>query len=464
MTTNDAIHRIILLNFTGKEAETIAKAGYNVERGYIGAGNEFTEYLPYKTPHPLYEYDILFYKSGASKELDQEFTDARNGLKDSGFGSAMRSLGMPPYVRVSFIGVESSFNNLIYGGLPFISLIPADENVSDLRETTDKTWEIPELHEVLLRLKTKITTVGQFFRAPPSNGYLWPVPVLRTRIGQVVMGYGTAYDDEEKTPKYIILPQIKDTASAVIQILQCLEKLLPALFANARRTNWLEAQEFLLPEELAVDAAIDEKLREAQSFIAAKQKEKLRLATENYFVRALLTAEENPKLPVEQRLSAVVKSALEFLGFKVEDIDQKIKTAIKKEDFWVTDGNYLAITEVTGTANKNPKVKEFHDILGRMMTLFKRQSELVIPEGAEIFGLLVLNFDLGTHPSKRPIAYIGLDAHIVETAVEQNIGILSTVELHKIVMAVKRNLLNKDAARELIKKPGRVEYKADGGK
>jgi hypothetical protein len=124
----------------------------------------------------------------------------------------------------------------------------------------------------------------------------------------------------------------------------------------------------------------------------------------------------------------------------------------------VTDGEFLAITEVTGTVNKNPKVKEFNDILGRMMTLYKRQNDLPLPKGANIAGLLVLNYDIESHPSKRPTVYTGIDAHISATAEEQAIGILSTVELHKMVMAVKKGLLSKDAARQLLQKPGRVEY------
>jgi hypothetical protein len=98
-----------------------------------------------------------------------------------------------------------------------------------------------------------------------------------------------------------------------------------------------------------------------------------------------------------------------------------------------------------------------------MATLYKRQSDLVLPSGVDIGGLLVLNYDIETHPSRRPRVYIGEDAHIVETAAEQNIGILSTVELHKIVMAVKKAVLTKGAARELLKKPGRIEYIASAG-
>jgi hypothetical protein len=61
----------------------------------------------------------------------------------------------------------------------------------------------------------------------------------------------------------------------------------------------------------------------------------------------------------------------------------------------------------------------------------------------------------------RPRAYTGDLEHIVEAAKEQDIGLLSTVELHKILMAVKRGTLTKEDARALVKKSGRIEYAAD---
>lgn len=429
--------------------------------GFAGVGNDSAKYLPYVTPHPIYEYDILFYNSYIPKGMAEEFSSTRNALLEPGFVHTMSSFNSPPQVRVSFIGEWSGFRVLIHGGVPFVKLIAADENVAALREVEDRVWKIPELHQTLSNLKAQVSSVGKFFDPEPAPRPFWNVPVLATRNHQWVMGYGVTHADR-KTPNYIVLPQMRDPAQAAIQILQCLEDLVPELFPDIRRTNWLKGDEFLLPEEIALSNAIEEKVAETDGFVEARRNEMKALAEKNAFVRELLTAKEDPDLPPEKRLSGVVKAAFEYLDFKVEDIDQKIKSAIRKEDFWVTEGDFLAITEVSGTGNKNPKVKEFHDILGRMATLFKRQNELVLPTGMDIAGLLVLNYDVDNHPSRRPRVYIGVDAHIAETAEEQNIGILSTVEFHKIVVAVKKGLLTKAAARGLLKKPGRIEYAPPG--
>lgn len=462
MSATQGKHRIILFNFTKKQADEIEKAGYNVERGFVGRGNEGLDYLPYATPHPIYEYDILFYNSHIPDEVSKEFSEqASNGLVDRSFVQSVSSFRSPPPIRVSFIG-ESEMSGLTQGGVPFLELIHADENVSvsALHEIKDSPWRIPELHRLLLGLKTEISSVGQFVRGEDSASGIWRVPVLAARNGEVVMCYGRVHGDDNK-PYYIVLPQMAAPARTAIEILQCLENLVPTMFPDRVKSGWLHGDEFALPEELSVDQEIKRKSEETKEFIAAKQHERSLLEKGNAFVRGLLVAKEDPGVPVEERLSSVVRASLEFLEFNVEDIDQKTKTAIKKEDFWVRDGNFLAITEVTGTENKNPKVKEFNDILGRMATLYKRQTDLVLPVGANIVGLLVLNYDIGTHPSKRPRVYIGQDAHIIEAAEEQGIGILSTVELHKIVVGVKRGALSKGEARKLIKKAGRIEYAAN---
>ncbi len=215
-----------------------------------------------------------------------------------------------------------------------------------------------------------------------------------------------------------------------------------------------------MPEEKRIQQEIKQKIDEATKVIEAKRVEQEQIAKENAFVRRLLVATEDSKQDPSDRLSGVVKKALEYLEFKVEDIDQLTKSAIKKEDFWVSEEDFLAITEVTGTVNKNPKTKEWNDMLARMTTLGKRRTDLQLPTNKTIRGLLVLNYDIDSQPAKRPRVYTGEDEYIVETAVDQGIGLLSTVELHKIVMAVKRGELNKGEARQILRKPGRIEYGA----
>jgi hypothetical protein len=47
----------------------------------------------------------------------------------------------------------------------------------------------------------------------------------------------------------------------------------------------------------------------------------------------------------------------------------------------------------------------------------------------------------------------------VRAAEDQNIGLISTVELYKVLIAVKEGKLSRDAARALLRQPGRIEFK-----
>jgi hypothetical protein len=363
-------------------------------------------------------------------------------------------------VRVSFIGEPNGASNLIHGGASFIKLIDAEQNVSSFQTCPKAQFSINEVHDLLSQFKNEVQSVKQFFVVPKEPSDFYHNAVLLSRSGEQVAGYGTTYTDGHTVLRYIILPQLKNIPRAVVQILQCLESKLPQLFPDKIRRDWLNADEFLLPEEKTIEMEIQKKISETKKSVDEMKKKKEDIAKKNSFVRGLLVAKEDDGTDSEMRLSRVVKRALEFLEFEVVDIDEKTKSIIKKEDFWVIDGKYLAITEVSGTANKNPKVKEFNDILARVATIYKRKGDLVLPTAESVTGLLILNYDIDTHPAKRPKLYTGEDNHIVETAIEQGIGLLSTVELHKVIMAVIGGSLSKQEARDIVRRPGRIEFDA----
>jgi hypothetical protein len=451
-----AMTKILLLNFTESEAAILLKAGYNVERGFLGV-YEQQKYLPFKTPHPIYEYDIAAYTSTFTPELRNEFSGQQNLLGEKGCLDALTHFTGTPSVRISFVGDYTGLPRLLHGGLSFVSLESAEKNVSMFLDANPSpTFAIPEMHQLVSGFKRDIAHVGQYISGHDTYPF-YHMPVLVSRNGEQVAAYGTTYENST-LPRYVVLPQLKSNGRALLEILQTLEKVWPALFPERIKNAWIQTDEFLLPDERAKNKEIEEKVAEALAAVEKLRGEQKELKKENSFIRQLLVATEDVKLDLPERLSSLVKKALEFLGFSVTDIDQQTKSAIKKEDFWVADGEFFAITEVTGTANTNPKVKEFHDILGRITTIYKRKTDLIPKDVANVSGLLVLNYDCERHPSRRPKAYSGDFEHIVESARDQDISLLSTVELHKILVAVKEGRLTKEKARSLLKKSGRIEY------
>jgi hypothetical protein len=451
-----AMARILLLNFTAREAQAIANAGYSADRGLL-AKCEYEESWPFEAPHPLYEYDILFYNSTIPAEVTKEFTNPSNLLDQPGSLNALKNLNQTPSVRVSFLGAQTGLGRLFHGGVPFLDLEKAEENVSVFVKTDGGPFTISKIHACIQGLASQIKKVSFFFTAQPDIYPFYHISAIVSRSGKSIAAYGTTYDSNRR-PHYIVLPEVKNISQAAVEILRSLEAAVPSLFPETSKKVWLESDEFLLPDERAKDAEIERTISDTLAVVETLREQRADLAKKNAFVRALLTATEDAKVEPAERLSSVVRQTLEFVGFTVEDIDAKTKSAIKKEDFWIIDRDFLGITEVTGTINTNPKAQEFNAILGRMTTLYKRQTDLLLPKATTISGLLVLNYDIEHHPARRPKAYAGELDHLVQSADEQGIGILSTVELHKIVVAVKGGMLSKADARSLLKKTGRIEF------
>jgi len=461
--TPERKHRILLINFCEAEAASVAKAGFTVECGYIGAREKRgTDWVPYHFPRPLYEYEVSVYNSRLpdQEEMARLCGSVKNLLTDKSMFEPFLMWQTLPATRIAFTGVPSGFGRLTPAGLPSIGLRDAHEGVSIFETHVDTTtFSIPELGKLIASFRHDIAApVGQYAswaeKVPyPFNHY----PVIINRNGDEIASYGSVYE-KRNLPVYVILPQLKNNANALVKLLELVAHLRPELFPDREVREWFTSDDFAFAEENAIKGQIDAKIKETIAFIEKKRAEKAEVAQRYSFIKKILVAREDAGLAPEDKLSTNVQKVLEFLGFEVEDIDAKIRGAIRKEDFWVKEGReFLAITEVTGTNAKNPKTKEYNDLLGRMTTIFKRRD--LVPDASKISGLLVVNYDIDTHARKRPRLYSGEAEEIVAAAKDQNIGLLSTVELYDIAIAAKDNLITREEARRLIKQFGRIEFK-----
>jgi hypothetical protein len=441
-----------LANFTAAQTESVQKAGFNVETGYVGKPQPGqTPWVPFYAPHPLYDYDVYVLNC---EEIGQAPAESRDLRLDA-------LMDRPPALRIVFTG-KSSGPSLLSAGLA-VQISHVNENVSNLLATSAETFAIAELHEAISRLRGDVVIPIGCYLSLSVSGTGWPLqhfPVIVNRNNDQIAAYGVNANASPVDPLYILLPQLKNNAAGLIKILHTIARIRPKILPGVRVLDWFSGSEFSFAEEASIEVAIQQRLAEAQAFVRAKKTEQAEIRKQFGFINEILVATEDPALQPDKLLTSNVRKVLEFLGFKVEDIDAKIKGAIKKEDFWVTDGEFLAITEVTGTRNKNPKSKEYNDILGRLNTIFKRSDLVPDRDKSRISGLLVVNYDIENHPAQRPQLYSGDLEHIVEAAKDSSIGLLSTVELHKIAMAVKQGSLSKESSRALLGQFGRIEYKS----
>lgn len=448
-------HRIALVNFTENDVEVLAKAGFSAELGKIGTAGAHSTYIPCSFVRPLYEYDVYVYNG-----VDAVVNGPTNLMKD--FAGTLAEFRTAPFVRIAFLG-SHSFTDLLVAGTPFWSARSADPGVTDLVVVENRgAFRHEELARCLAKLKPLVSFPIQHFAVSRNRMPEHPMnhhAALATRNGDIVACYGTTYFSGRTCVSYIIAPLFKNPMQALIEMLSVVADDRPELFPERpRKLDWLTSQDFAFVEENKIETEIAAKRIETDDFERTKRLEKESVAVQYEFIRAILTATESSELTPERRFSTLVKSSLEYLEFEVTDMDASIRTAIRKEDFWIREGEFFAIVEVTATKNKNPKTKEFSDLLGRMVTILKRKGELKVPDAQTISGLLILNFDIETHPFRRPRVYTGGDEEFVAAAKEQNIGLLSTVDLYRILIAVKDGVLSKARARELLRSPGRIEY------
>ena len=445
---------ILLVNFTDVEAQQINRAGFRAD---VGCTYRNTAGIWFSSPHPVHEYDVYVYNSESGLLLSDIPKNAINTTKKPEFYEELTDLGSLPRVRISFVGATPNDGRELIG-TSHIGVAQAHNNVSIILPLSAGTSVIKPLHDLLHKNISQIKLPVRQYLTKRDLADQHPysfVTAYINRNGNYIGAYSTSY--KRSLPYYLALPQYQSNAAMLIKILQLYAELEPNLFPDYSATDWKDSHEFQTPKEIKIQGEIAAKRKETDLFVAAKSAELVDASNEFAFIKNILTALEKPEIPSAERLSSQVKKTLTYLGFKVTDIDEKITSAIRKEDLWVQDEDFIAIGEISGTQKKNPKRTEYNDLLGRMNTIFKRHD--LVPKAQNITGLLILNYDSKTHPDRRPALYSGEDSDIAKAAADSEIGILSTVELYKLARAVLFGTLSKYEARSQIRSYGLINAK-----
>ena len=340
-------HCILLLNFGEHEAEVLRKAGFNVEVGYFAdrvSDDSGKKSLPYYFPRPVYEYEVLVYNSKApdEKSVSGLFPRIGNLLADQKMMAPLLVWNTLPDVRIAFTGYAGA-KSLFPAGLGFLELTEAHAGVSifEIAEP-GQTFAIRELAKVIASFRSKIAEPVRQYSHWAERQRQWPFshfPVIVNRNGDQIASYGTTYDSRT-IPRYVVLPQLNNNSTALAELLGLIARLHPELFPDRELREWYTADEFAFQEEKNIDQELEEKIQDIRALIARRQQEKVEVAERYGFIKKILVAKEDPAVETDDRLSTNVRKVLEFLGFQVEDIDAKIRGVIRKEDFWVRDGDF----------------------------------------------------------------------------------------------------------------------------
>lgn len=450
--------KILLVNFTDEQASEFRQTGYNVDQSFIGnlrlASSEPLRYRAqyYHMPHPPYEYDIFIVQTDMPKEGEKyEVTGEKEFQCTADLASMAKRLRMRDSASICFLGGEYSLGNLLIAGLPQIQLQSADGRDSSLEMVDPQTFAVKEIHELLEGYRTKVKKVHKYVVSDSNRIDALDLYRLRVYVNnafKVVCEYESYYYGGEIgcLPKYILLPEFQDNVKISLGILSKLAEVFPDLFSKSGVESWINLPDFSFEEVRKIEEDVREKKEELDLFIQKKEKEIVEINERLSFIKQILISDDE-HFEGDAKLTNAVAKSLSYLGFEVELREEIIMEGKKREDIYISDTDgYKSFCEVKGTTRQNPSEGYYSQLL----------KHLRKANDPELNGLLIVNYDYKTHPYKRIKIYKDSEDLFSDDA--EGIGVVSTVDLYRIIIAVKEGKMSKEDARKLLKASNRIEF------
>ncbi len=420
----------------------------DAEFGYLNPA-EYEYYFP-SAP---YDYDIVIANLD-NKNLDKHKKKFSSIVVDRSDGEHLKNHIQKRGFFLGFIGECNDIGLRLVGLDKEIFLTSAEKRDNIFFKANHYTSEFDDIIKNIkptLPLK-KYISAQMFWKCLKSNRNKNCIASYRT----------TSLLEEEESqdkPSGLLLPLCKNRIGIIGDVINVLIHERTDLFPAAKPEKWLAEDRFTPAPILTINKKIKEKKIEIKKWMSNQQEVRKKIEQEYRHYQQILIADDNFK--GDKKLSVNVKKVLEELGFEVKDIDEELKgtSGTRKEDYWVIDGDYFAVCEVSGTVRPNPKESLYRRVLQRINTIHNRKASVAsLEKVTNVSGLLIANQDRKTHPDRRPKLYMGDQEEIVEAATDERISILSTVELYNIAIDVKEKRLEAKDARDIIKQGGRIEY------
>lgn len=457
--------KILLLNISHEDHQLLLEKGYNVERGFTETqvyGPPGTPLVNHYYPSPPYEYDLVIFncdqklikllKSLFQGKTQSNYEDMRllcHTMTDHGFVLAFVAHDHTPKDALRYAGLE---NVRLVGVDPRDTTYDFNENAQDksllaILKKHSSTIERPvklgidihregERESSLLKNKKGQTVAACFFAMVVEQLPLSGVDVQRGPL------------------KAVVLPTFKSNIRVAVEILKYLEVARPDLFPEDEAYKWLLRDEYKFDEIKEIENEMRERQESFEQEMEGLEDEKRQTYQSLKHLHQVLVADDSDEFEGEEQLSPSIKKTLEEIGFQVELVDEQLKKVgrrKKREDLLVRDGDFVARAECKGTQNQNASETYFGQI-ERHLRL--GPSEV---DGKMVSGLLIVNHDRKRDAFRRDPPYCNEDGERL-IATHDDIGVLWTVELYKIALAVRRGELTPDEAKRLIKQLGRITY------
>jgi len=466
--------RILLVDFSENDVRKLAAHGFAVRRGYSGLydNNEFC------IPCAMQDVEICIIKIGPNtfKGIDTRHKNEASFSEEfylhalleetwnrTGWSVIFINEGTPPtdleYLGIKYLGlffnngryfsgrsglkrstgVEVKFpkftgeavkSNGVLGDLLLrysnhakLILMAMDKEIAFFSNTYDQIWA---LTDGSAQPKALAISLQEKFVVKPK---VINMPTVDRRVQVELPDYAFR--------GIIILPDFGDknieVAHDIIQ--ETIYRANPWLFSKPRH-EWLADCRPKPVEELK------KKIAEKEASLKADIEEinkKIQEEEEHYkWLDLLLVGEED-------EFKDAAKRAFEFIGFRVEDIDSKLKKdERKREDLNIRNPETATFYLGEAKTTKRGANEDFITKTQGHQANYSREHNCAIPKA-----ILIINHSIDLEPEKRKARFYK-DSEVIERLKEQQIMALDSVLLHSLSQRILGGQIRKEEGRRLI--------------
>lgn len=271
------------------------------------------------------------------------------------------------------------------------------------------------------------------------------LPLLKNKFGDNVAG--VILPSEVRKGWIFILPNLNQKAAFITKLIdQILPNLVPSLFSEQEYTSWINRSEYTLPQVNRLHQKIVE-IREKANLEVAILEEKIEYQQNtNAYLFKLLTE-------TGDTLVQAVIETLQILGFQqIKDVDKELaEQGIQnqnREDLQIHDYETILLLEVKGI--KNFPCDDDALAVTKYPILRMREWNRV-----NIQGLTIINHRRHIPPLARDNA-LPFRKEILDVAEEQQIGLLTTWDLHRLTRSFIQNGWHHKQIKDLFYQVGRI--------
>lgn len=278
-----------------------------------------------------------------------------------------------------------------------------------------------------------------------TNAFLknWK-PIAYDKFGKTVSVF---FSPENGLGGWIfVFPQIKDKSNFLLEFLRdILPKVIPPLFPYSLNRDWINRAEYQPVTVQNLKNQIEEIELEAKRKIEKINEEIKKEKQQIEFQNKLLTDDGDS-------LVTAVEKTLKVLGFQnVINVDEQYQAEGKvgnDEDLQIRDEPVNILVEIKGVSGI-PKDSDVLQVLKHVPIRMKEWQDF------DVKALSIINHQKAIPPLERNNSKVFRDL-ILKSAIEQNLGLLTTFDLYRLVRSYLKNNWTPENIKDLFTQSGHI--------